>query len=141
MIIIRKITPIVLAVLSLATAVNQLTSTYFSGEWKNQTEEMVSKWDDRIQPLQEALPSGLEQVGYMDNSIISGDSASFDVHEFQLMQYSLAPIPLQMGIDQEWIVGNFNDDGSIEPWLDEHFGTYDIQGFGFGLYLIHDLEN
>lgn len=141
MLIIRKFTPLVLAVLSLSLAAYQFASTYFSGEWRNPSEEMVSKWEDRIQPVREAFPSDLRQVGYMDNSIISGDSVFFDVHEFQLMQYSIAPISLQIGIEYEWIVGNFNDDEAIETWLGEHLGAYDIQGFGFGLYLIHDLEN
>lgn len=137
----RKLTPLMLAVLCLALAIYQLALTFYSGEWRNPSEEMVSKWENRIQPVREALPLDVKQIGYVDDAIIIGDSAPFDIHEFQFMQYSLAPIPVQMGIENEWTVGNFNDDETLEIWLDRHHGAYDVQGFGFGLYLIHDLEN
>lgn len=102
---------------------------------------MVSKWEDHVQALREALPVDVSQVEYMDDSTVSGDSALFDINEFQLMQYSMAPAALQMGVEQEWIIANFNNDEDLVPWLNENLGKYDVQGFGFGLYLIHDLEN
>jgi len=138
---IRKFMPLILAVLSLAFAAYQVALTIASGEWRNPSDEMVSKWEDRLQALREALPSGQTQVGYVDDAALSGDPSQLDGNEFQLMQYSLAPVALQNGLEQEWIIGNFRSDENLEAWLTEQLGAYELQGFGFGLYLIHDVEN
>lgn len=132
--------PFFLAIFSLALAVYQFALTYSSTDWRDTSNEMVTKWEDHIRAMREALPSGVDQMGYVDDSILSGDVSSFDPHEFQLMQYSLAPVALQMGIDHEWVIGNFRDDENLEAWLAETFGKYETRGFGFGLYLIHDLD-
>ena len=141
MMIIRKYTPLVLAILFLAFAGYQLAWTFSSSEWRNSSDEMVSKWEERLHALREALPSGVSQVGYVDDSFLVGDLSQLDVNEFQLMQYSVAPVAIQAGVDYEWIIGNFNDDENLEAWLSEQLGVYELQGFGFGLYLIHDVEN
>lgn len=141
MIIIRKYTPLALAILFLAFAGYQLAWTFSSSEWRNSSDEMVSKWEERLHALREALPSGVSQVGYVDDSFLVGDLSQLDVNEFQLMQYSVAPVAIQAGVDYEWIIGNFNDDENLEAWLSEQLGVYELQGFGFGLYLIHDVEN
>ena len=139
--IIRKYTPLVLAILCLVIAGYHFALTTSSGEWRNSSDEMVSKWEERIQVLREALPSDVTQVGYIDDAAISEDPALFDANEFQLMQYSVAPVAIDSGLTHEWIIGNFNDDENLEPWLAGQLGAYELQGFGFGLYLIHDVEN
>ena len=138
---IRKSTPFLLAVLSLVLAVYQFSKTYSSGEWRNPSDEMVTKWEEHARALREALPSGVDQFGYADDSTVSGDQALFDLNEFFLMQYSLAPAVLQIGTEQEWIIGNFNNDAGLEAWLAETIGAHESQSFGFGLYLIQDLED
>jgi hypothetical protein len=139
--IIRKYTLLVLAVLFIAFAGYQFALTFSSNEWRNPSEEMVSKWEDRLQALHEALPAGVSQVGYVDDAALGGDPSQLDVNEFQLMQYSVAPVAIDSGLGHEWIIGNFNDDENLEPWLAGQLGAYELQGFGFGLYLIHDVEN
>lgn len=141
MTIIRKYAPLTLAIFSLAMAGYQFALTISSGVWRNSSDEMVTKWEDHVQALRDALPSGLTQIGYMDDSTLSGDAASFDVNEFQLMQYSVAPIALQPGIDHEWAIGNVNNADGLETWLTEQMGAHEVQSFGFGLYLIHNVEN
>jgi hypothetical protein len=138
---IRSYVPLTLALVSLVFAAYQFALTFSSGEWRNSSDEMVSKWEDRLQALREALPPGVSQVGYVDDAALLGDASSLDVNEFQLMQYSVAPVALQLGVKQEWIIGNFNEDEGLETWLNEKIGQHETQGFGFGLYLIHDLEN
>lgn len=138
---IRKHAPLVFAAISIAFAVYQFTLGFSSGMWRNSSEEMVSKWEDRVQALREALPSSVSQVGYVDDAALSGDPSQLDVNEFQLMQYSVAPVAIQSGINHEWIIGNFSDDENLETWLAGQLGAYEIQGFGFGLYLIQDVEN
>ena len=141
MTVLRKSVPFALVVLSLGMAIYQFAVTFSSGEWRNSSEEMVSKWEDRIQVLREALPADVTQVGYVDDAALSGDSSLLDVDEFQLMQYSVAPVAIDSGLNHEWIIGNFNEDSNLEPWLAVQLGVYELQGFGFGLYLIHDVEN
>lgn len=102
---------------------------------------MVSKWEERIQVLREALPKDVTQVGYIDDAALTGDSSLLDVNEFQLMQYSVAPVAINSGINHKWVIGNFNNDENLEPWLDTQLGEYELEGFGFGLYLIHNVEN
>lgn len=141
MLTIRKAIPFVLATLFLVFSVHQFMANAFSDEWRNPSDEMVTKWEDRVQGLRDALPSDVRRVGYLDDSILSNDPSSFDANEFQLMQYSLAPVVLEVGLGKEWLIGNFNKEKDLEVWLDAQLGTYELQGFGFGLYLIHDVEN
>ena len=138
---IRKWIPLILVVLFLAFASYQFALTFSSHQWRNPSDEMVSKWEDRLQALREALPAGVSQVGYVDDAALSGDPSQLDGNEFQLMQYSVAPVALQNGLEQEWIIGNFRSDENLDGWLTEQLGAYELQGFGFGLYLIYDVEN
>lgn len=101
---------------------------------------MVTRWDDRIQPLRDALPPGLDQAGYVDKSTILGNPNEFDLEEFLLMQYSIAPVVLTTGTNEEWIICNVEGGINLQNWLDTHISEYEIQGFGFGLYLVHVLE-
>jgi len=137
----RRITPLGLAVLFLGFSACQLVHAFSLGEWRNASDEMVTKWENHVQPLREALPSGLVQVGYVDDSYITSNPAAFDGNEFQLMQYSLAPAALDPGFSHEWIIGNFKNDAGLEVWLMNQVGPHETQTFGFGLYLIHDLGN
>ena len=137
----RKSIPFVLIALSLGMAIYQFATTFIAGEWRNSSEEMVSKWEERIQSLHEALPADVIQVGYIDDSVLNNDPALFDANEFQLMQYSVAPAAMDSGMNHEWIIGNFNDDANLKTWLTDQIGAYELQGFGFGVYLIHDVEN
>ena len=138
---VRRSVPFALAIFFLVFSAYRFMADLSTGEWRNSSDEMVTKWEDHVQALREALPSGVTQIGYMDASTVNGDSASFDVNEFQLMQYSVAPVTLDNRLDDEWILGNFGKDTDFESWLTGNIGAHEVQGFGFGLYLIHDLEN
>lgn len=137
----RRTTPLLLTVLFLAFSAYQLALTLSSGAWKNPSDEMVTKWEDHVQALRDAIPSDVTQVGYVDDAALSGDASRMDVNEFQLMQYSIAPVALDNGIGHPWIIGNFDNDSDLETWLTDTIGVHEVQNFGFGLYLIHDLEN
>lgn len=136
---IRTYAPMGLAILSLVAAAYYLYDSLNSKSY-DMRNEMVSRWDERIQPLREALPADLHQVGYVDNSLILDDRSAFDVEEYFLMQYSVAPVAMQLGIEHEWIIGNFDKDSGYQSWLDAQIGTYEIQYFGFDLYLIRRLD-
>ncbi len=136
---IRNFAPITLAILSIVMAAYQFIQVFSSAEWKNPSAEMVTKWENQVQALREALPSDVHRAGYVDQSMLGENSIPFDANEFQLMQYSVAPVVLKIGIGEAWIIGNFDNDVDFRPWLDEKLDRYDVQSFGFGLHLIHKL--
>lgn len=106
-------------------------------------EDMVSPWDERMKKMREALPPDVFVIGYLEQSNIPESQATYDSAEFFLTQYGMAPVVVENGFGQEWIIGNFGNTippELIKPWLDEALGEYTIQDFGFGMYLIHDIE-
>lgn len=137
---IRLWLPAVFTVLSILAAGYQAFQYISAGNWGKPQAEMITQWDTRLQPLRDALPDDLDRVGYLDKSIILGQHEVFDGEEFFMMQYSVAPVALEVGIQQTWIIGNFDRDTDFQIWLDERIERYEIQSFGFGLYLIHRLD-
>jgi hypothetical protein len=134
--------PLILALLSIGMAGYKIFEDIRERSWADPSSQMVPVWDKRIQPLRQFLPAEVKIAGYLDSSMVAVQAdppLPFDSDEFFLMQYSMAPIVLDMGIEQSWIVGNFNNDTDFVPWLDKHLGNYEIQYFGYSLYLIHRL--
>lgn len=132
--------PTACAVVSILAAGYQAFQFISAGNWGKPQAEMITQWDTRLQPLRDALPAGLDQVGYLDKSVILGRHELFDGEEFFMMQYSVAPVALEVGIRQTWIIGNFDRHTDFQGWLDERIERYEIQNFGFGLYLIQRLD-
>lgn len=137
--LIQKFAPQLLVTLSILMAVMQLIQSVHERAWTGLQVEMVTTWDARIHDLREALPSGVDQIGYLETSDIL-NTEKIDIEEFLLTQYALAPATLQRGLGTEWIVGNFSKDVEFTPWLDSRIAKYELQSFGFGLYLIHVIE-
>lgn len=109
----------------------------------NAATDMVSEWDEHMKPVRKALPSNVLVAGYLEASNIVVQPVRYDDAEFFMTQYSLAPVALIKGTDHEWIVGNFGNALSlsdISTWLDQRIPQYEIQEFGFGIYLIHAIS-
>ena len=136
---IRKFTPLTLALLCIALAVYQVGRTVISRNWSDPAGKAVSQWDERIQSLRQFLPPDVTRVGYLDNSVMDKKLLA-DVDEFFLMQYSMAPVILQVGAEQPWIIGNFAKDTKFRPWLNVRMKHYEVQSFGGGIYIIHNLD-
>ncbi len=136
---IRAIAPMGLAIILLIATTYYLYSGLVNGHYDIHG-EMVSRWDQRLEPLRDALPQNVHQVGYVYTSMIVGDNTTFDIEEFFLTQYSIAPVVMQLGLEQEWIIGNFDKNSGYQQWLEARIAKYDIQYFGFDLYLIHRLD-
>lgn len=98
----------------------------------------VDKWEKRVRPIRELLPKDVNLVGYVADWDIpdSGYNLIDQDAEYVLTQYALAPIMVQPGLEQEWIIGNFIHPG-YEVWLDRSLPSYEIRSLGFGMYLIH----
>ena len=109
-------------------------------KWNAEAESIdsVSKWEERVKPVLNHLPSDLTVVGYTADWDLP--DVKYNVidqeNEYTFTQYALAPRAVQPGLDHEWIIGNFtNKDFRI--WLDQHMSSYEIIELGFGIYLIH----
>lgn len=106
--------------------------------------DMVSGWEQHMKLIRELIPPDVYVAGYVEKANLPGPRTRYDDAEFFMTQYGVAPIALVKGIRQEWIIGNFGSTVSLEsikPWLDQNLGRYEVQELGFGIYLIHDLEN
>jgi hypothetical protein len=92
----------------------------------------AAKWEERMQPVREALPPSVREVGY-----VADPEQTAQVQEYSLTRYALAPVVVRPGVAYEWIVGNFTQPG-FEDLLKEKITTaYTIRKFGAGIYLIH----
>jgi hypothetical protein len=139
----RMYIPMILAILSIGMAGYKTFEDIRARSWLEPSSHMVTTWDQKIQPLRDFLPPDVMVVGYLDKSMVSreaGTVVNFDTEEFLLMQYSMAPVVLEWGADQPWIVGNFDNKAEFRPWLDENLGNYELESFGYSLYLIHKLD-
>jgi len=133
---IRRALALLIAVASLASALTNLAQIIAHPQ-----SDEVSAWEERLQPLREAIPSEVRNAGYLDDSDIPGGGQKFDTDEFHLAQYSLAPVLLSRDPTQAWLVGNFAAATEVSPSLEKLLGKHEIQNFGFGWYLIHNLAN
>ena len=109
-------------------------------KWNAEAESIdsVSKWEERVKPVLNHLPSNVAVIGYTADWDLP--NITYNVidqeNEYTFTQYALAPRAVQPGLDHEWIIGNFtNKDFRI--WLDQHLPSYEIIELGFGIYLIH----
>ncbi len=98
----------------------------------------VDRWEKRLRPVRNHLPEDITLVGYVaDWDIPDSEYNPIDQDaEYVLTQYAMAPIMVQPGLEQEWIIGNFLHPG-YEAWLDRSLPSYEIKSLGFGIYVIH----
>lgn len=92
----------------------------------------LAKWEQRMKPVREQLPSFVREVGYISDS----DPTAIN-DEYALTQFALAPVVVRRGVEYEWIIGNFTQRG-FEDILQQNIPTdFTITKFGAGIYLIH----
>lgn len=124
--------------LSLFVAYRNTSSAVAAWDPEQPHNNPVERWEKRIQPVRNHLPEDITLVGYVaDWDIPNSEYNPIDQDaEYVLTQYALAPIMVQPGLEQEWIIGNFLHPG-FEEWLDQSLPSYEIKSLGFGIYLIH----
>jgi hypothetical protein len=139
----RRFLPLVLAARCLISAGHLLLESASSVNAANNPDDVVTAWDEHMQSLRDTLPPEVMVAGYLEGSDLDSSIPGPDTIEFVLTQYALAPVALQLGPEQDWIVGNFGGDltpAKVESILDRKPGSYAVHDFGFGLYLIHRLH-
>ena len=95
--------------LSLVVAYHNTLSAMAAWNPEQPDNNSVDRWEKRMQPVRNNLPEGITLVGYAADWDIPGSEYNpIDQDaEYVLTQYSLAPIMVQPGLEQEWIIGNF----------------------------------
>jgi len=139
---IRRVLPVVLTALLLLSASRQLRQNLQSFRLEQLSNGEASTWDARMRSVAAALPSDVHAVGYLDATNLDPSIPRRVGAEFYLTQYGLAPVVVQIGSEHEWIVadlGNALNPRQIRLRLEAILGSYTVQEFGFGVYLIHRL--
>ena len=131
----QKIILILLVLLGIKTGVQGLASTINMPSH----DVSVAKWDERAAALKDALPFKRGYVGYISD--IDIPNVEYDrqnlVGEFTLTQFSLAPIVLIQGSDdEEWNILSLSQQ-AYEIWSAENAAQYEVIKFGGKFYLAH----
>jgi hypothetical protein len=77
-------------------------------------------------------------VGYISNEDILGKVLSTNdaQGEYVLTQYSIAPLVLVRGTDQEWNILNLEPE-NYKKWMQENEKSFELVKVGGGMYLVH----
>jgi hypothetical protein len=137
----KKAAPWLLAALCLIASGLHFTETMRSFD---RSKDMVSSWEEHMKLIRDAIPEDVFIVGYLEPADIPDSTVQHDPAEFFLTQYGIAPVVLTRGFGDEWTIGNFGGNvplESLSPWLDQRLGKHEVQDLGFGIFIIHDLEN
>lgn len=115
-----------------ATLFSEFYSFFLKPSNELTQDDGVAKWEERMKPVGEELTASVQETGYIS------DNEPTAIHEeYALTQYALAPIVVRLGVDYEWIIGNFTQPG-FESILHQNIPTdFTITKFGAGIYLIH----
>lgn len=94
------------------------------------------EWESRMLPIRKRLPVSTQEIGYISDKENLGSTNQ----EYLLTKYALIPIAVRRGTDHEWIIGNFTQP-DFRKVLDAQIAEgYELEKFGFGIYLIHRLS-
>ena len=134
----RAIAMISLVLYSIFVAATNGLAAYSSWNRYSLVGDSVSKWEKRVRPVLDHIPSDITELGYVADWDIpdSGYDIIDQDNEYTLTQYALAPRIVQPGLDHEWMIGNFTDKSFLK-WLDQNLASYKIIELGFGIYVIH----
>jgi hypothetical protein len=134
----RAIAIISLVTFSIFVAVTNGLAARAKWNQYSQSTDSVSKWEKRVKPILDHVPSNITLFGYVADWDIPGSEYNIvdQDNEYTLTQYALAPRIVQPGLDHEWIIGNFTN-RDFRDWLDKNLSSYEIIEIGFGIYVIH----
>lgn len=102
---------------------------------------VVAEWDERITKLISPIPIKHGFVGYISSKDIPGTvfSADNEEGEYILTQYSVAPLILIRGTDQEWGILNV-DRETFNKWIKANADNFEFTTSGGGMFLIHKVK-
>jgi hypothetical protein len=134
----QRIFLVLLAILGIKTGIEGFVSSF--NKRSNDT-AVVANWDKRLSNLIAPIPIKRGVIGYISNEDIPGAAFSQnDVSgEYVLTQYSVAPLILVRGTDQEWNILNL-DTQAYEKWHQTHENGFEVVVFTGGMYLVHKVD-
>ncbi len=136
---IQAVAIVLLATYSVSSIVQRWS--FLRATWKPElaAQDSVTGWEQRVSRIR--LPANVgNEVGYLaDWDIDPGYDPIGQDEEYVLTQYALAPLIVKRGDANEWIVANLTRPGA-DDWLRERFRNAKIHYYGWGIYLIHKLE-
>ena len=104
------------------------------------TSDPVTQWEVRFQAVKKLLPFQRGVTGYLTNSDVPG--AKYDVNnedgEYTLTQYSMAPIILVRGDNEEWTIASLNSK-AFQLWSQSNHGQFRVIPLKDDLYLLQRL--
>ena len=124
-----------------------LTSIYFGVQnvraaitVGNLNSDPVTKWEVRFDAVKKLLPFKRGVVGYLTNSDVPG--AIYDTNneqgEYTLTQYTMSPIILVRGDNEEWTIANLNSK-AYQIWSQSNHGEFRVIPLKDDLYLLQRL--
>ena len=138
---IRRVALLLLVLVSLSFSGYNLFVAFRNWDSTQIGRDDVSVWENRLHPLKQKLPPGIQTMGYLGEWDLPGGRSSItdQLHEYNLTIYALAPVILRRGSNYAWIVGNFGTK-QFEPWLQNSIGNHETEAIGGGIYLIHKVK-
>ena len=102
--------------------------------------EPVAEWERRFVPLKAAFPLTRGVVGYISDPDVAGyPYGPDDELEFNLTQYTMAPLIIHKGTNFEWIIGILSS-SVYQDWARTHGSEFDSTFYKYNIYLIHRLN-
>jgi hypothetical protein len=130
----QRIILVVIVILGVKTSIENFTSSINSPS--NDT-AVVEKWNKGVSKLITPIPFRHGLVGYISNEDIPG--AVFSQNnvsgEYVLTQYSVAPLVLVRGTDQEWNILNL-DPETYKKWSQKNSADFEFIKLAGGMYLV-----
>lgn len=101
------------------------------------TNDGVYDWDTRLSVLRADLPADVKVVGYISDWDITPDYNYPDNEtEYVLTQYTMAPVVVARGDDQEWVIVNLAPK-DFETWRTTQSSDIEVTKYPLGLFLVH----
>jgi len=100
----------------------------------------ITEWEVRFNAVKKLLPFKRGVVGYLTNSDVPG--ASYDANneqgEYTLTQYTMAPIILVRGDNEEWTIADLNSK-AYQIWSQSNHGEFRVVPMKDDLFLLQRL--
>ncbi len=121
--------------LGIKTSVDNFSSSLHDNS--NNT-EVIADWNKQISKLTTRIPIKHGLVGYISNEDVLGKAFSTNdaEGEYVLTQYSIAPLVLVRGTDQEWNILNLEPE-NYKKWMQDNEKNFELVKVGGGMYLVH----
>jgi hypothetical protein len=132
----KKLAVILLVVVSVFSSIQYLTETIQSWDPGLITNDGVYDWDARLAALRADLPADVKIVGYVsDWDVRSEYNYPNSETEYVLTQYSMAPVIVNRGDNDEWLIVNLSPK-DFETWLATQPSNLKVTQYPQGLFLV-----